>query len=108
MTETKNSNAIEKKACRRVLDRQESDLPVSVLCTEHHMGIQKMIEDFSNMTHQYDVWHLAKSISKKLIQKACKKGVEELLPWVPCIKTNFWWPAATCQGNEVELVEKWH
>ena len=108
VTETKNSNAMEKEACRRVLDRLESELPVSVLCTDRHMGIQKMMrEDYSNMTHQYDVWHLAKSIAKRLIQKARKKGVEDLLPWVPCIKTHLWWSAATCQGNEMELIEKW-
>ena len=36
-----------------------------------------------------------------------EKGVEELLPWIPAIKTHLWWSSATCSGDKVEMKGKW-
>ena len=57
---------------------------VKVFCTDRHMSIQKMMREvFKSIVHQYDVWHLAKSIANT--QKAKKKEAEEQMVWVHAI-----------------------
>ena len=113
VSEVSSSNAMEKVECRRVLDRIEQRLPVNILATDQHLGIQKMVcKKFDFAQHQYDVWHLAKSVAKKKKkkkkwQKAKNKGCEQLMPWIPAIKTYLWWSAVTCEGNAQNILEIW-
>ena len=108
VSEVTSSNALEKEGCRRVLNRIEQELPVNVLATDRHLGIQKMMRlEYDFVQHQYDVWHLAKSVAKKLRQKAKKKGCEQLMQWIPAIKTHLWWCAATCEGDAQNMLERW-
>ena len=46
-------------------------------------------------------------MASKLVVKARKKEAEELMAWVPAIKNHLWWSAASCDGDETELLEKW-
>ena len=106
--EVSSSNAMEKEALKRVLERMEHEMIIDVLCTDRHLGIQAMMKsEFDYIQHQFDVWHLSKSVAKKLVAKAKKKEAEELMSWVPAIKNHLWWSASTCNGDEVTLVEKW-
>ncbi|XP_072022164.1 uncharacterized protein [Amphiura filiformis] len=107
-TEVTSSNAMEKEGCRRLLDRLEGEMLIDVLATDRHLGIQKMMrEDYDYINHQYDVWHLAKSVAKKLRQKAQKRDCGELMDWIPAIKTHLWWAAASCGGDAEEMLERW-
>ena len=56
---------------------------------------------------QYDVWHLSKSITKKLSNKAKLKGNENLALWIKSISNHLWWCSSTCNKNAEELLEKW-
>lgn len=106
--EVSSSNAMEKEGCKRVLNRVQQDVVIEIFCTDRHMSIQKMMrEEYPTITHQFDVWHLTKSVTNKLLSKAKKKDAEELMPWIPALKNHLWWSAATCNGNETELIEKW-
>ena len=29
------------------------------------------------------------------------------MPWIPSLKNHLWWSAATCNGDEDQLIEKW-
>ena len=110
VSEVTSSNAMEREGCKRVLDRLGKDfkVPVKVFCTDRHMSIQKMMrEEYSSIDHQYDVWHLSKSVCKTLMQKAKKKESEELMGWIPAIKNHLWWSASTCHGDKQEMFEKW-
>ena len=41
-----------------------------VVATDHHVGIRAdMKRNFSEVDHQFDVWHLSKSITEKLRKK---------------------------------------
>lgn len=66
-----------------------------------------MDKNHSHIKHQYDVWHLAKSVVKKLNNKARLKGYEELAPWIQSISNHLWWCAATCEGSVQLLRDKW-
>ena len=76
VTQTTSSNAMEKFACKKLLKRlKEAEIQISVFCTDRHPGIQKLMTDtYPDIIHQYDMWHMSKSVSKKLVQKAKKKG----------------------------------
>ena len=109
VNETSSSNAMEKEGCRRLLDElSTNNVDVDVLCTDRHAGIAKMLrEDYPDINHQFDLWHLAKSTTKKLNAKAKLKECQDLGPWIPSIRNHLWWAAASCGGDTIELIEKW-
>ena len=59
------------------------------------------------MDHQFDVWHLAKSVTKKLTEKAKKKDRGDLFPWIKSVSNHLWWCADTFNGDKELLREKW-
>ena len=60
-----------------------------------------------NISHEFDVYHLANTIRKNLKVKTSKKKFAALKKWERSIINHLWWSAATCQGNPDILVEKW-
>ena len=66
-----------------------------------------MKRNYPEIEHQFDVWHLSKSITKKLTEKAKKKDCSELSPWIKSISNHLWWCAETCEGDKELLREKW-
>ena len=59
------------------------------------------------MKHQYDVWHLAKSVAKQSTQKGKQKKCEQLLPWIQSISNHLWWGTQTCNWDAQLPTEKW-
>lgn len=55
---------MEKEGLQRVLKfLKQQGLTVEVLVTDRHKQINKWLrEDHSNITHYYDVWHVAKGM----------------------------------------------
>lgn len=49
-------------------------------------------------SHQFDVWHVAKSVIKKLNAKGKSKKNADLLQWVQCFSKHF--------GGVVQLVKR--
>ena len=109
VTEVTSSNAMEVEGCRRVLDNVlSSNLQVRCLTTDRHISITaEMRKTYPTIKHQYDVWHMAKWIVKKLTLKGKGKKCQDLLPWIQSISNHFWWSVSTCHGNYDELKEKW-
>ena len=109
VTEVGSSNAMEKEGCKRSLNRlKENNVNVTVLCTDRHASIAKMLrEDHEDINHQFDLWHLAKSATKKLNAKSKKQECQELGAWLPSVRNHLWWASASCDGDKVELLEKW-
>ena len=61
---------------------------------------------YSYIEHQYDVWHMAKSVTK-LPKMAKEKHCCQLFPWIQSISNHLWWAAQSCKGDAQVLVEKW-
>ena len=57
--------------------------------------------------HQFDVWHLAKSVTKKLTKKEKEKHCCQLFPWIQPISNHLWWAAQSCKGDAQLVVERW-
>jgi len=109
VTESGSSVAMERLALERSLNfLLDHGLQVSTLATDRHLSIQAFLRDtHPSIDHQFDVWHIAKSVAKKLTQKAAKKDAADLMPWVKSISNHLYWSAQTCNGDEQLLREKW-
>ena len=66
-----------------------------------------MRDYYPHISHQFDVWHFAKSIKKRLSKLAKKKDKKELNDWIKSIINHFWWCSASCDNNFEILKEKW-
>ena len=105
----KNSNAMEPMGLRKCLDSlQQFGINVAVLTTDRHVTIRKIMRlEYSSITHQFDVWHLVKSITKRLTALSKIKGNEPLFDWIQSINNHFWWCAESCNGDAEVLRERW-
>ena len=100
--EVSSSNAMELEGFRKCLQRLTNDnqLNISTIATDRHVQIKKEMETkHQNINHQYDIWHFAKNIIKKLNKLAKRKKYQELGPWIQSIAHHLWWSCATCEGN---------
>ncbi|XP_077990951.1 uncharacterized protein LOC144445284 [Glandiceps talaboti] len=86
----------------------EQDVKVDGMITDRHPQIScDMNTLYPSMSHEYDVFHVAKNVDKKLRQKAKTKGCEDVGPWRPSIVNHFWWCCASCNGDYEMLKDMW-
>ena len=85
-----NSNAMEREGFKRCMENiQGKGAKVKVVATDRHASIKSdMKQIYPNIDHQFDVWHLAKSVTKKLTEKAKKKDCGNLTTHVGNKKGN--------------------
>ncbi len=59
---------MELEGLKRIVSRMEEDsLPITAIVTDGHRSIQKWLrENFKNINHFLDVWHVAKGIIHSL------------------------------------------
>ena len=91
----------------KLLVRLEQDVSVITIATDRHWGMGALMKsDYSHISHQYNVWHMDKSVVKQLTQKGKLKHCEWLLLWILSISNHLWWAAQTCNGDAQLLNEK--
>ena len=108
--EVTSSNAMESEGFKRCMENiHDIGANIKVVATDHHVSIQSdMKKNFPHVQHQFDVWHVAKSITKKLIEKAKRKECSELdQVWIKSVSNHLWWFADTCEKDKNLLREKW-
>ena len=110
VTEVANSNAMEKEGFIRVLRRiQCNSVKVDIVSTDRHVQIRKLLRvdpEVNHIKHEFDPWHISKSLVKKLNKAAKKKGCEDLLPWIPSVINHFWWSLDSSLKNVEEMYER--
>ena len=108
-TETGNSGAMEKHGLKVCLDNlTENNIQVDTIVTDRHVQIRKFLKtEHPEINHQFDVWHMGKSVGKKIGKKAKAKGFEDLGRWRKSICHHLWYACDTCDGDENILLEKW-
>ncbi|KAJ8049501.1 hypothetical protein HOLleu_02272 [Holothuria leucospilota] len=109
VTDTTSSVAMEKVGFRTCLNRvREKGIKVQLVATDRHAGIRKVMRtEYPDIDHDFDVWHFAKSIKKKLLAKAKKKDAEDLSRWIQAISNHLWWCCQNCDGDAKKLREMW-
>eukprot|EP00057_Strongylocentrotus_purpuratus_P007988 XP_011662462.1 PREDICTED: uncharacterized protein LOC105437502 [Strongylocentrotus purpuratus] len=109
VTEATSSVAMEKLGFKRALDELlQAGCSVATVATDRHTGIRKLVrEEYARIDHQFDIWHMTKSVVKKLTAKSKQKENEGLGPWIRAVTNHLWWAATNCKGDEELLVEMW-
>ncbi|OCT57444.1 hypothetical protein XELAEV_18003518mg [Xenopus laevis] len=89
-----SSVSLEKKNFQKALNELlEKGVNVQLICTDRHPSIKLLMEKkYPAIIHQFDLWHFAKSIGKKISV---------------AIKIHLWWSSRTCEGSAALLKEKW-
>ena len=83
VSEVTSSNAMEREEFKRCMEHIEGKgAKVKVVATDRHVSIKSdMKRNYpAHVDHQFDAWHLAKSVTKKLTEKAKKKNCGDLFP----------------------------
>ena len=107
VSELSSSNAMENEGCLRSLNKVVGqNVNIRSLATDRHTTITAEMT-VPSIIHQYDVWHLSKWVTKKLTEKAKKKGNEPLFKWIKCVSNHLWWCSQTCGRNAESLQERW-
>ncbi|XP_067237056.1 uncharacterized protein [Chanodichthys erythropterus] len=97
---------MEKEGLARSLALLESrGVNLDCIVTDRHPQVQKFLRE-RNITHYYDVWHMAKGISKKLELISKQKDCEKLKKWIKSINNHIYWTAAG-SNSEPERIAKW-
>ncbi|KAF4522329.1 hypothetical protein B566_EDAN011330 [Ephemera danica] len=98
---------LESKCCETVVGRLDEVLNnFKVLGTDRHSGIKKrMREQYPHIDHSFDVWHMGKSLRKKLKAAGSKKATKELLHWIEPIINHLWYACSKCNNNSEMLIE---
>ena len=102
VSEVTSSNAMEREGFARYMEHiQGKGAKVRVVATDRRVSIKSdMKRNYPDVYHQFDVWHLAKSVTKKLTEKAKKKDCGDLSPWIKSVSNHLWWCADTCNANK--------
>lgn len=82
-----------------------SGLAVLVFVSDRHRSIAKWIrENLPNTKHFYDIWHVAKSIQKKILKVGKESGCAVLTKWQKAIKNHLYWCATSTKIGFEELI----
>ncbi|XP_046345432.2 uncharacterized protein LOC124126050 [Haliotis rufescens] len=103
-----SSVAMEKVAFQHGLNFLTSKVKVTEVVTDQSPMITKVMRitpGYQAIDDQYDIWHVAKNLEKRLIA-SCKPS-SVLRQWITPIKNHFWWSAQVCEGQTIKMKEIW-
>nr|XP_043885369.1 uncharacterized protein LOC122771762 [Solea senegalensis] len=104
--EVGGSYHMEKEGLKRSLALlEERGVTLESIVTHRRPQIQKFLKE-SNITHYYDVWHMEKGLSKKLLKISQNKDCEKLTKWLRSIKNHMYWTVAS-STSVPERTAKW-
>ncbi|CAM4713355.1 unnamed protein product [Leuciscus chuanchicus] len=83
----------------------ESGIKLDCIVSDRLPQIQKFLTD-AKITQYYDVWHFEKGMGKKLKAISKTKDCEKVKKWLPMIKNQIYWIAASSTSGP-ERIAKW-
>ncbi|XP_056433403.1 uncharacterized protein LOC130371601 [Gadus chalcogrammus] len=108
-TEAGSSVAMEPLGFKRGMKEIMGDgLDIEVMTTDRSTLICKIMrEEFPNVQHEFDIWHTAKGLRKKIQRKGAIKGNEILAAWSRSIINHMCFTCATSKGDAEILKCRW-
>ena len=105
VTDVKNSYWMEVEGLKQCLDKlNDHGVEICTLATDRHPSVRKtMADDYPQIRHEYDLWHIVKSLKKKLL--SAKKA--DIVPWINAIANHLWYCASACDGDPRLMKEMW-
>ena len=88
---------------------KSTGLAVGIFISDRRRSIAKWIREHEQETkHFFDIWHVAKSITKQLLKIGKESGCELVLKWQRSIKNHLHWCATSTNLGFGELIlAKW-
>jgi hypothetical protein len=110
VNQTGTSQAMEKFGFCATLDRLlEEEVPIDTIATDRHTGVRAVMrKEYTpkkGINHQFDVFHMANSVRKKLQDASKQKGNERLGEWIKSILNQIWYASQNCSGDPDKLEE---
>ena len=99
-----SSQAMELEGAKRSFNfLTNSAVTIRTFISDRHRGIAKWLKAaYPHVQHFYDIWHVSKSITKKLAKLGKEKGYETVLEWIKPIRNHLYWCA--CSTNPYKNV----
>ncbi|CAM4530108.1 unnamed protein product [Leuciscus chuanchicus] len=109
VTETTSSVAMEVLGFQRGLDYLlDRGVVVGVVTTDRSPSVRKLMKDnYTGIQHEFDPWHVSKSVKKKLVLISNKKNNKDLQPWIKSITNHLYWSCSTSKGDKEDCVRRW-
>ncbi|KAK0150511.1 hypothetical protein N1851_008389 [Merluccius polli] len=109
VSQATSSVAMEPMGFRKGLEKLlDEGLAIEVITTDRHPSIRKLMrEEYTNIIHQFDPWHVAKGMKKKLVAASNRRNCKDLAPWVKSVSNHMWWSCCSSKGDATELHRRW-
>jgi len=97
---------LERKACEMLLEEIVGQgCKIDLFRTDRHKKIRYDIRTkFSEIQHEFDIWHLSKSLMKRM--KVLDKKYPDAYLWKASINNHLWWLSKTCKEDGLLLTQK--
>ena len=84
-------------------------ISIKVFISDRHRGIAKWIrESQPNTSHFFDIWHIARSITKGMLKLSKESGCDRIKDWMKGVQNHLYWcTTSTKQGFEAMILAKW-
>ena len=108
--ETGGSQQTELEGAKRSFKSLANEgIDIETFVSDRHRGIAKWIRlEHKNTTHYYDIWHVARSVAKKLLKASKEKGYEIIGNWMEGIRRHMYWCATSTKAGFRALIKaKW-
>ncbi|XP_033096404.1 uncharacterized protein LOC117100721 [Anneissia japonica] len=94
---------------RSIASLRECGVSINTLVTDRHSQIRKWMKDNpADVHHKCDIWHISKSLNKKLKTAANLSSCTSIKPWIQSITNHLYWCAISIPDGNAELkVGKW-
>ncbi|XP_071965513.1 uncharacterized protein [Antedon mediterranea] len=109
-SDVKSSYHMELKGLQKTLDVfKDFKVNISTIVSDRHRQLQKYLRDnFPDIKHYFDCWHIAKSIKKKIQAISTKKSCNLLGNWQKSISNHYYWCVMSTHIDEKDIIEaKW-
>ncbi|CAI6365786.1 unnamed protein product [Macrosiphum euphorbiae] len=98
---------LKRAACEMLIQKLivEYDCKIQLFLSDRHRGVRYFFRtQHPEINHEFDIWHLSKSLMKKM--KTLEKKYPDVYLWKSSINNHLWWSAQTCEENADLLEDK--
>ncbi|XP_064464730.1 uncharacterized protein LOC135400449 [Ornithodoros turicata] len=87
---------------------KEQGIKVKSFTTDRHPAIRKHMQVHEpDITHNFDIWHISKSVKKKLTSVSKSASCRSLQGWIQGTSNHLYWCARAGGGNGQMAVDAW-
>ncbi|KAG0433501.1 hypothetical protein HPB47_019865 [Ixodes persulcatus] len=87
---------------------KEKGIKIRSLVTDRHPATRKHMETHEpGIDHFFDIWHISKSVKKKLTAASKRAGCQDLQIWIQTATNHMYWSARAAGGDKKLLIDIW-